>query len=593
MLQRKEGPTRRDKPSATISSGQFPPRRLKRWRHWPTLFLGLFLIGLLVRPVPILRGSSAQNTGHLVYLGPNGLYCDRGRLSGLKPGDQYDIFRQGQIIARMEIVRCADHFALARIVHSLKRPTVNDIFFPAEMASGQPTLKRPKIPTIPGNTLSTVWQEALRQQPTALVPFKKSENNVLAHNFHGQAETVFAASSYFDDADAMTKRQRISLWAVGKNVLWPGLKLKLSGTIEGRYDSEPDRYRPGDRFIPYFREVSLQYSQSRQGFVTALGRFRNQSRLVGIVDGAEIGWQNQQVAVTTFAGLRPGYIDMSIRPDHRIYGLSLKLHPDVKPILWSLSSTYLGEYREGRVARNAVAVDNMLIFSSRLELYQTATVDIVSPHNASGQAAGLDVSEMAIALSSRLSSFVSLNGSLRYDQPYIASEEISVLPTEWLNWLDRERHIRWDGAVQLHFGPSLTLAPYLYAQSYRQSLFRSANDPDMIGAGLSYQQRLTTTLSLSSRAEYASGETDQANLFFNLSSPLTRFLWAALGMHSFWSEIENSSQPEWQQALFLDLQGEIFNHCMLWVNASATTDRITQLTALNWWFSQMGLRYEW
>ncbi len=578
----------------------------KRWPRMHPLGLALSAVLMLLCTLPSFAddpGPSATDKeasptpARVVYVNAQVAYLNQGSLDGIHVGDLLPISRHGQIIAQLRVEFVADHHSQGSIFQATRPPRRNDIVLgSSQPQSSPPATRKRNDQELETSTLAERWRSALQNETRPLVAYHADSEETSLARFAGWAETRYQAYATSGEPQTVRHEQRVSLLARGEDLGTEGLSLRIRGDALIRYDNQPDRYQLGTRAIPLVRELRLAYQSETLGLFAEAGRFYTHNRMIGLIDGATLGYTNKRWDIALQGGLRPDAVDLIPQSDHGLAALSFSVRPLRDPVFWQLSTSYLSEITTSSLDRHSVALDNRVTWNERLRINQTATLDILSSQAVTEPSPQTAFSDGSLSLSSEPTAGILIDLSARYTGEPLTVEEAKDAEDSWRDaYLG---HSRWrsDASARFNLVAHHCLKPYAYWEDLR---YETAPGVFIGAAGLSYifEETNTRAQRYEVMLDYGQGNHEQrSNLEFQSYTALLERLWLSGGVGILWSHSSDSYLSTFQNLVDLRLEGEPVESLQLSVSLQAAVDYAPIRKAIplaSFWQGGAGVRYAW
>lgn len=323
---------------------------------------------------------------------------------------------------------------------------------------------------------------------------------------------------------------------------------------------------PGTFAVPQFRRVSVEYAHPEEGLFGVAGRFVTRSRLAGLVDGGELGWDARHLVVSAFGGLRPDVIDLRPRSSQAAFGGSLQVGGEQgDDALW-IELGALGETRRNSMARQALGLDWRLKLGRHFALSESATIDNVNTSAAAPGEDGFALADLGLRAKWQLAERFALDARGRYRGGERLEADISLMPDEWEAFVTRRGLGRAELGLKWDPNDEEWLRPFVL---WTHTFVKGLPDRQLLGAGLAYHDNkwLGRDVFLDVVFDYGGGISHQVDLDLDLGAPLgKRALFLTGGLANLYDYPTENGIHTLRHLLHGDLSGELVDRLTLWAS---------------------------
>lgn len=336
-------------------------------KHFRFVSILLMLIGGLA--------AQEQPTGHKVkYLTAEYVYLDAGAAAGLSVGDVLYVVRsQQKVIAKIEVVFTAENSASCKILSSQETIRPGDVAVVVER-KGKPAQEpgeEPEPKTEAPLPAETASGRSARPGERSRGSSTRLSGSISAQFYHLDDRTE-------SNLDFTRPALRVNLRA---RRLW-GKELTFRVRTRTYHNV---RTRPYNLGVPEREwrnrvyELSLSYDEPAAPVNFRMGRIiSNFISGVGYIDGGQLQYNfSRSLRLGVFGGTRPDWRTSSFQTEVTKYGGYLNFSAGDYQTAY-FESTLAGalEKNTGTISREFIYLQNTLNFGARLNLFQSAEVDV-------------------------------------------------------------------------------------------------------------------------------------------------------------------------------------------------------------------------
>jgi len=343
---------------------------------------------------------SAERTTKVQYITPDQIYLDAGRNMGIEKGNKGKIYRNGELLADIEIIFIADKTSSCKILKKYDNLQIGDL--------AVIEINEQELDTVENVTSESIAYEA--EQPSVTFKPEKKKSKTIS----GRVGLQFYAQDNLDEYNYDYYQPSLSLNLAFNDILgeYYDLRLKMRSRrnmkkIDGISENEWD-----NRIYNF----ALNYNNPESRFNFGLGRIiSNNISGMGYIDGGVFSYKiEDRINLGFFAGTQPDLQNSRIQYDETKGGIYANYrYRDFNSSFLSATIAIAGQYVNGQIDREFIYQQINYSLSSKLYLYQSSEISVNRGWRK--EAAGSDLQLSNLLLSARYNFTRNIGLSLGYD----------------------------------------------------------------------------------------------------------------------------------------------------------------------------------
>lgn len=335
------------------------------------------------------------------YLSAGTVYLDRGSNSGIMSGDQWEIVRNGQVIAKIEVIYLSTASASCKIVSQAKDIQTGD------------------VARWTGRTAETVKQDTVVEDRARTVPVKQQiekplasmtrVSGVVSAQWYHRTDNSAAALD-FDQWNARLSMRIRNMWT-------PGLHLSIN--TRARFDRRQYAFSnetPEEEWRNRLYWVALSWEPDDAPLHFQAGRIAsNKFSGMGYLDGL-IAQHNLSRTFYwgIFGGVQPDMQSVSFSTNVQKYGLYGTYHTDKYADRYLQATLALaGSYRDGKINREYAYFEFRMTERSGLRINHSMEIDYNRDWRKSYAESTIDITSLYLSASYKFNEMIT--AGLGYD----------------------------------------------------------------------------------------------------------------------------------------------------------------------------------
>jgi hypothetical protein len=392
----------------------------------------VLLAGCAALAAGVVPAEGGSATFNVRYRSADTVYLEGGRAAGLSVGDRLEIVRDGEVVARIEIVFVADQSASCKILMEQQPIEAGDIaHFDGDLS--------PPPPPVAGEPSDEAVEASVGATAAAASSTGRRPKTRLSGSFAVDWENFTDESGRGWDYDRLQTRLNLRVRDLG------GIPLKFRfrmRTVEwdranGIGDEEDSPQKDRNRLY----EVSLTYDPPEGRFSGSIGRlgtspFVGIGYLDGVLGQVRVGGGFD---VGAFYGARPVMEEFGIENSGAKYGAytRYRTNRDGRPRGLELYLAGIREDGEEAVSREYVALDFRYRAGRRWTYFHHTEIDFNQDWREELSESSVQLSNLNLVASGQLSPSARLLISYDRNQRYL-TEETRLIPEDLFELLWRQ-----------------------------------------------------------------------------------------------------------------------------------------------------------
>ena len=363
------------------------------------------LIMLFSSAAAQVKSPGAGREISIKYISQDYIYIDAGSADGLAPGDSLSIVKDDSVeIAVLVISFCAEHSSSCQIVSQTESINLSHKTLIKFKALAQDSPK-PITPELSDTSQKLISEPPLKNKPTKFAEISgRLSAQIYSYNDQNTSNLDFTQP---------TMRLNFKAANILNSPLSLSVKVRSRQNLRSRsYSSEISE----DQWRTNLYELAVEFERESLPFSAKLGRIiPDRISGVGYIDGIYSQYKfNKVLALGAFAGTQPHWMTSNFQSRLSKYGGSLLFSAgEFRRYRIESSLAYILEQNNSVVSRQMIYLQNTYGLGNRLNIYQSAEIDINTGWRKDKAGSSLALSNFYATLRYQL--LASLNARLSYD----------------------------------------------------------------------------------------------------------------------------------------------------------------------------------